>query len=66
MVDRSPTPTGTDGDDQLSQRFKALFNKDPVSKPTTQDPSSSWKAKDLQDYVVDDEEVPSTPGQRLC
>lgn len=57
MANRSNVPTEPDGDDELSRRFKALFNKDPVSKAPANAPFSSWSSKALQDYVVDDEEV---------
>jgi len=53
-----------DEDDELAKRFKAVFNKDPVSKTLTASrSSSSWNARELHDYIVDDEEVP--PLKRL-
>jgi len=55
---------GDDEDDELAKRFKAVFNKDPVSRtPTASRSSSSWNARELHDYIVDDEEVP--PLKRL-
>lgn len=62
MPDRSNIPPGPDEDDELSKRFKALFNKNPASKVSPDAGSSSWKTKDLHDYVVDDDEVLPSPG----
>ena len=54
-----------DEDDELAKRFKALFNKDPVSTtPTAARSSSSWNPSELHEYIVDEEEV-SPPVQRL-
>ena len=41
-------------DDELARRFKALFNKEPISQ-TTLEPA--WRMKESEDYEVDDEEV---------
>jgi hypothetical protein len=62
MADRGETPAAPDDDDELSKRFAALFKRDPVSKTPTDPPAASWRAKDLQTYVVDDEEVHPTPA----
>jgi hypothetical protein len=64
MADHGDVPTTPSDDDELSKRFKALFKRDPVSKAPAEAPAPSWRAKDLQAYVVDDEEVSPTPA--LC
>jgi hypothetical protein len=66
MVDHKDIPTAPDDADadELSKRFKALFKRDPVSKAPAEAPVASWKTKDLQAYVVDEEEVCPTPA--LC
>jgi hypothetical protein len=41
-------------DDELTRRFRAVFNKEPVSQATN---VSAWKADIQGEYEVDDEEV---------
>jgi hypothetical protein len=48
--------TDDQGDDELTRRFKAVFNKEPVSKGHTE---TTWKAQELDEYEIDDEEVRS-------
>jgi hypothetical protein len=64
MNDHGDVPPAPGDDDALSKRFKALFKRDPVSRAPAEAPDVSWRAKDLQAYVVDDEEV--SPSSALC
>jgi len=57
MADHGDMPKAPDDDDELSKRFKALFRRDPVSKAPAEAPGASWRAHDLQAYVVDDDEL---------
>ena len=43
-----------DGDD-LTRRFKALFNKEPLSQASKEE--SPWELQGQDDYEIDDEEV---------
>lgn len=46
--------TDAQDDDELTRRFKAVFNKEPVSQGQTE---PGWKSQGLDDYEIDDEEV---------
>ena len=48
------TNVHNDDEDDLTRRFKTLFNKDPVSKSQQE---SRWKVNDGEEYEFDDEEV---------
>jgi hypothetical protein len=50
------TSVHNDDEDDLTRRFKTLFNKDPVSQPQEE---SRWKVHDGDEYDFDDEEVRS-------
>jgi len=41
-------------DDELTRRFKAVFNKEPVSRGQTE---TEWRLQDQDDYEIDDDEV---------
>lgn len=41
-------------DDELTRRFRAVFNKEPVSRGQT---GAEWRAQGLDDYEIDDDEV---------
>jgi len=45
-----------DEDDELTKRFKAVFNKDPVSQEKAEKP---WTTTNQEEYDIDDEEVPA-------
>jgi hypothetical protein len=45
-----------DEKDDLTRRFKTLFNKDPISQSQQ---GSRWKVNDGEEYEFDDEEVSS-------
>ena len=47
----------TDDDDELTRRFRELFNKEPVSGTSPTGGESRWSVPDVGDYDVDDEEV---------
>lgn len=49
-------------DDELTRRFKAVFNKDPVSQGRQK---TTWKIEKVEDYDVDEDEVALKRG-RLC
>ena len=54
--------TDNDRDDDLARRFKAVFNKDPISGRQSQSFQSqgrrqSWKLERGEAFDVDDEEV---------
>jgi len=49
-------PGEGDGD-ELARRFKALFNKEPLSQAPKDE--SPWRMQGEDDYEIDDEEVPS-------
>lgn len=50
-------PDDEDEDDGLTRRFKALFNKDPVSQVNTST-EKPWTSKETEeDYNIDEEEV---------
>ena len=42
-------------DDELTRRFKAVFNKEPVSRGQTE---AEWRVQGQGDYEIDDDEVP--------
>jgi hypothetical protein len=44
-------------EDELTRRFKAVFNKEPVSRGRTE---PAWKAQGQDEYEVDEEEVITT------
>jgi hypothetical protein len=41
-------------DDELTRRFKAVFNKDPVNQGRQK---TTWKIDKVEDYDVDEDEV---------
>lgn len=41
-------------DDELTRRFKAVFNKEPVSRGQTE---AEWRVQSQGDYEIDDDEV---------
>jgi hypothetical protein len=41
-------------DDELTQRFKAVFNKEPVSRGQTE---AEWRVQGQGEYEIDDDEV---------
>ena len=41
-------------DDELTRRFKAVFNKEPVSRRQTE---TEWRVQGQDDYEIDDDEV---------
>jgi hypothetical protein len=43
-----------DEDDGLTKRFKAVFNKEPVSQDK---PANPWNDRNGEEYDVDDDEV---------
>jgi hypothetical protein len=43
-----------DDEDDLTRRFKTLFNKEPVSQSQEE---SRWKVSGVEEYDFDDEEV---------
>ena len=44
-----------DDADELTRRFKALFNKEPLSQAPKEE--SPWRLHGQEDYEIDDEEV---------
>jgi hypothetical protein len=50
------TNVHNDDEDDLTRRFKTLFNKDPISCSQQE---SRWKVNDGEEYDFDDEEVSS-------
>jgi hypothetical protein len=50
-------------DDELTRRFRAVFNKEPVSQATKE---SAWEANTQGEYEVDDEEVKISSGNPLA
>ena len=55
-------PDDEDEDDGLTRRFKALFNKDPVSQVNASTSTEKpWTSKETEeDYEIDEEEVSRT------
>ena len=41
-------------DDELTRRFKAVFNKEPVSRGQTE---IEWRVQGQDEYEIDDDEV---------
>jgi hypothetical protein len=50
------TNVHNDDEDDLTRRFKTLFNKDPISHSQQE---SRWKVNEGEGYEFDDEEVSS-------
>lgn len=52
----NPMNQAGEGDsDELARRFKALFNKEPLSQAPKEE--SPWRLQGQDDYEIDDEEV---------
>jgi hypothetical protein len=55
-VDQLDMSQAGEGDsDELTRRFKALFNKEPLSQAPKDE--SPWRLQGQDDYEIDDEEV---------